>query len=191
MEYLISNPSALTSLIASNSELAAASKYAQVTTDVNKNNIIMATIVRAQSKQLATLAPMAPDTFMKSLLKTFGEGGEGVDWLDFGKHTSAYFREPPCSHGLNHMCVIMCEASAKREARVRSARNACHGKRSALLLRAERIFFFAQSARRGVRASALGVSRLVQRLAPIGDWRLTPPPLPPLAGSDPSTWDLK
>ncbi len=104
MEYLISNPTALPAYIATNADLAVASKDAQATTDVNRNNLTMASIVRAQSKQLATLAPMTPDAFMASLLKSFGGGeGEGVDWLDFGKHASAYFREPPTSQGINHM----------------------------------------------------------------------------------------
>ena len=104
MEYLISNPSALPAFIATNSSLANASKDAKATTDVNRNNLTMASSVRAQSKQLSTLAPMAPDAFMASLLKTYGGGGgEGVDWLDFGKHVSAYFREPPSAHGVNHM----------------------------------------------------------------------------------------
>ncbi len=101
-ENLISNPSMLPAFIARNAELAAASKDARVTTDVNKNNLTMAAIVRAQSKNLSSLAPMAPEAFMKALMTQF-RAAEGIDWLQFGRESSVYFREPPTAHGLYHM----------------------------------------------------------------------------------------
>lgn len=99
---LIANPTLLPELIKRNAELTASATDARTLTDVNANNVRMATIVREQSKKLSSLVPLSPEAFMKALMKSFS-AGEGVDWVSFGVNASAYFREPPTAHGLAHM----------------------------------------------------------------------------------------
>lgn len=103
-DRLIASPLLLPALIAESAALLEASKGAVVAADVNRCNVLLASITREQAKKLASLVPLTPDKFMARLQAAFSSGGEGVDWRAFGVEASAFFREPPVAHGVYHMC---------------------------------------------------------------------------------------
>ena len=101
-DQLVSNPALLRSIIEKNAKLGLEAKSAAASLHTTHNDAIMAGIVVEQSKKLTSLVAMTPSGFMKGLIQKY-PSGEGVDWVKFGRHASAYFREPPAALSMYHL----------------------------------------------------------------------------------------
>lgn len=102
-DQLVSNPGQLKTFIEKNAKLGLEAKSAGASLHTTRNDAIMAGIVVEQSKKLTSLVAMTPTGFMKGLIEKYPGGGVGVDWVKFGTHASAYFREPPAALSIYHL----------------------------------------------------------------------------------------
>ena len=102
-DQLVSNPAQLRGFIDKNAKLGLEAKSAAASMHTTHNDAIMAGIVVEQSKKLTSLVAMTPTGFMKGLIEKYPGVGGGVDWVKFGAHASAYFREPPAALSMYHL----------------------------------------------------------------------------------------